>query len=607
MAPEPRPAIRYLDGTRFRRALIAGARRLMEHRDAVNAINVFPVADADTGSNMAGTLGYVVDGVSAVRQPVLGRMLRSVADLALEGARGCSGTILAQFFHGLAQEFSSRARLTTRSFGQGVGRAVTYPWEAVSEPREGTILTVLRDWGRAVQEWSTRTEDFGEMLTHGYTAARNSLAGTTDSLPALRRAGVVDAGAQGLVHMLGGITGFIATGRIRDVDAFRPPVEELHEVAGDLVDPPTFRFCCQFVLEGTSIDLPLLRGALAPLGDSLIAGGTSTRAKIHLHSDQPALAFQQVARQGTVTRQHVEDMAAQFRAAHTSHQAVALVVDSSCDLPDSDWQEHALHVVPCLLSFNDVTYMDKLTITPQLLFSLLRSTPAGRPTTSQPALADFRNRYDFLLAHHASVVSLSLSSAISGTYDAARGAAAMAGPGVSVVDTKSASIGLGILARRAAEAVEAGAGAADVVKLVEGLLPRLHILFTVPNLVSLVRSGRVSRAKGFAAGILGLTPVIRLDAATGGRLAQGATVRGVKGGRVAILRELRQQVGSRRGTEFGIAHANAAAEALWFRDRIVEEFAPSREPFIVEATSVLAAHIGEGAVGLAYLLPEDAG
>jgi hypothetical protein len=589
---------------RFRRALIAGARKLLEHRDGLNKINVFPVADADTGTNMAGTMGHVVEGVIALRESAIDRMLRSVADLALEGARGCSGTILAQFFHGLAQEFSDMVRLTTRSFGLGVGRAVAYPWEAVSEPRNGTILTVLRDWGQAVREWSARTEDFAELLTHSYHAALQSLASTRYSLPALRRAGVVDAGAQGLVHILGGITGFIASGRIRDVDSFQPPTADSHEVMSELVDPPTLRYCTQFMLEGSDIDLPALRAELSPLGDSLIAAGTRTRAKIHLHSDTPARSFQVVAGHGRIASQRIDDMKGQYRAAHSAHKAVALVVDSSCDLPDEVWERSAIHVVPCLLSLNGVNYLDKLSITPDLLYPLLRSTRRGRPTTSQPAPADFRSRYEFLLSHHSSVVSLSLSAAISGTFDSARGAARLSGGDVTVVDTKSASVGLGMLARRAAEAIEQGAGRDDVVKLVQGLIPRLHLMFTVASLAGLVRSGRVGRVKGFAARLARVTPIIRLDAGTGGKLVQGSTVVGVKGGRDAILREMRAQIGGRKGAEFAVAHAHAPEHALWFRDQIVQEFAPEREPFVVEATSVLAAHVGEGAVGVAYLLPE---
>ena len=248
------PRIRYLNGTRFRRALIAGARQVIENRLQLNAINVFPVADGDTGTNMGGTLGSIVDAIRPSRETAIHRTLRSIADHALAGARGCSGTILAQFLHGLAEELSDAARVTTRVFGLGVQRAIAYPYQAVADPREGTILTVLRDWGEKVFEWSGRSDDFIEVLHHAYRAARSSLAATTEKLAVLRRAGVVDAGAQGLVHMLAGITRFIARGRIRELDSSRFDAEPQGIAVEEAAEDPIHRYCTQFVLEGSDID-----------------------------------------------------------------------------------------------------------------------------------------------------------------------------------------------------------------------------------------------------------------------------------------------------------------------------------------------------------------
>ena len=516
----PRPRIRYLNGTRFRRALIAGARQVIEHRLQLNAINVFPVADGDTGSNMGGTLGSIVEGIRPSRETAFHRMLRAISDLALSGARGCSGTILAQFFYGLAEELSGTGRVSTRAFGLGVQRAIAYPYEAVAEPREGTILTVLRDWGEKVFEWSGRSEDFAEVLHHAYRAARASLARTTEKLAVLASAGVVDAGAQGLVHMLAGITRFIATGRLRDMDEARFDAEPLDTRVEEVAEDPVFRYCTQFVVEGSDIDPGELRRELGALGDSLIIAGSAARAKVHIHTDSPGRAFRLVDRHGTVVNQKVEDMRAQYRAAHTPHRDIALVVDSSCDLPPEAWERHAIHCIPCQITMAGKTYLDKLTMTPDLLFTVLRETrhdrAAGHPTTSQPAPADFRGRYEFLLAHYRHVISLSLSSALSGTFDAARTGARMAGPGVEVFDSLSASIGLGLLARRAGEAIEAGAGRDEVAAEVRDLIPRLRVHLAVRSLDNLVRSGRVSRVKGRIATLLHLKPLIRLSAATGG-------------------------------------------------------------------------------------------
>jgi uncharacterized protein len=256
---------------------------------------------------------------------------------------------------------------------------------------------------------------------------------------------------------------------------------------------------------------------------------------------------------------------------------------------------------------NGKTYLDKLTMTPDLLFTVLRETrrdrAAGHPTTSQPAPADFRGRYEFLLSHYRHVISLSLSSALSGTFDAARTGARMAGPGVEVFDSMSTSVGLGLLARRAGEAIEAGAGRDEVATLVRDLIPRLRIHLAVRSLESLVRSGRVSRLKGRIANLLHLKPLIRLSAETGGKAVQGSTVLGVRGGRRKILALMKAELDPAVPTEFAITHANSLSDALWFKKRIEESFTCAREPFVVEATSVLAVHVGEGAVGIAWILP----
>jgi DegV family protein with EDD domain len=603
------PRIRYLNGLRFRRALIAGARQLIENRERINSINVFPVADGDTGSNMAGTLGFIVNGIIPSKERAIDRMLRSVADLALSGARGCSGTIMAQFFHGLAQELAHAVKLTTRAFGQGVRKAVAYPWEAVSEPREGTILTVLRDWGNTVYEWSSRTDDFVELLQHAYRSASKSLAHTRETLSVLTIAGVVDAGAQGLVHMLAGITKFISAGRIGELDArATEEIPEATEIPGEAVENPEFRYCTQFVLEGSDIDVGRIRTELSGMGNSLIVAGSAARAKIHIHSNSPGLVFQNVVQHGDIAAHRVEDMRAQYRAAHTPHPDIAIAVDSACDLPSEVIDTHTLHIVPCILNLDGKSYFDKLSITPEILFSLQRAAlqkgSHGHATTSQPSPADFQGRYEFLRRHYKSVVSLSMSSGISGTFDSARTGAKLAGSDINVIDTKSVSMGLGLLVRSAAEAVEHGATREEVVALVNRLIPRVRIHFAVRTLENLMRSGRISRMKGMAANLLHLKPILRLNADTQGKVQQGETVFGVKGGRKKILRLMEKEIDPRVPIEFGIAHANAEEDAMWFRDRITERFTLARPVFVSEVTSVLAAHIGEGAVGVGYILPE---
>src|SRR6056297_4326657 len=201
--------ITYLDGPRFKRALIAASRRVFTYREHLNNINVFPVADSDTGTNMESTLKALSKGVIGLSDTSLAVVSKRAAESALSGARGNSGTILSQFFYGITNGIENRTRINTRAFSEIVRRAVDYTYEALSEPVEGTILTVLRVWSEKLVEKSKKTADFAQLFTESLSSAKEALLDTRRRLPSLKKAKVVDAGALGFVHMIEGIVNFI--------------------------------------------------------------------------------------------------------------------------------------------------------------------------------------------------------------------------------------------------------------------------------------------------------------------------------------------------------------------------------------------------------------
>src|SRR6185369_7200603 len=188
-------SIAYLDGVRLSRAVIAGAHFVAERAEALNKINVFPVPDVDTGTNVASTLQKMAAGIARVRQRHVREMSRTLADQAVGGARGNSGAILAQFFWGFAEGLPDSPRVTTRGFGAAVVKASESAYGAIARPVDGTILTVIRDWARHVADRATEVGDFGVLLPESLRAARQSLANTPKQMKALEKAGVVDAGA----------------------------------------------------------------------------------------------------------------------------------------------------------------------------------------------------------------------------------------------------------------------------------------------------------------------------------------------------------------------------------------------------------------------------
>ncbi|MDH3401953.1 MAG: DAK2 domain-containing protein, partial [Chromatiales bacterium] len=226
----------YLDGTRLSRALRAGIARVLNDADYLNKINVFPVPDGDTGTNLVLTMRSVLMALAGHKDRKLGPTIELIADSALDGARGNSGAIMAQFFHGLSDGASGVSRWCTDKFSKAVLRGAEYAREAMGEPREGTIISVIDEFSAEItrQVGEPGGRDFAQVLERGLARARTALANTPNQLEVLRKAGVVDAGAKGFVDLLEGITDFVLNGSPRDsLDQPLPqvPTEEL-EFAG---------------------------------------------------------------------------------------------------------------------------------------------------------------------------------------------------------------------------------------------------------------------------------------------------------------------------------------------------------------------------------------
>jgi len=595
--------IRYLNGIRLKRAIIAGSNTVIRNRERLNKINVFPVADGDTGTNMAGTLQSISGALHTCMDNTVHGIIRTAADSALLGARGNSGAILAQYLHGLANELSNKITVTTVSFGQAAYRAVDYAYNAISNPREGTILTVIKRWAAAIHEKAGHTEDFVEVLKASLSSAKKALAETPEQLPVLKKAGVVDAGAMGFIEMLEGMFHFIQHGKLKELEIYTEEIADAEPtITAEMEDIP-FQFCTECLIEDSGIDHSSLRNALVDFGDSLIVAGSSSKTKIHIHTNEPREVFRIAGEYGTVIDEKADDMRNQFHSAHAEHGDVAIVTDTACDLPPDLVKAHRIHMVPLRVLFGNKTYVDKLSLSPEDFYNLLRDHPDIQPTTSQPTPADFLNKFEFLGAHYRSILAFTLAGALSGTTESARSAARnTAGEKqISVIDTRQVSVGIGLVVRRVAEALADGCSAEEAQALAEHLVPRTGLLVAVPSLDALIRGGRVGRMQGALGRLLNLKPIIALDET--GKAVKASTAFGMEGSKKKILRMLEDRLDTNQPVDFAIAHVDAPEQARWFADRLNRSFTPDHKIFTQDASPVLAAHAGFGAVAVAYLIP----
>jgi DegV family protein with EDD domain len=589
--------VAYLDGVRLRRALTAGIHRAMSRQDYLNKINVFPVPDGDTGTNIAFTLNAVLGGLSHSVERHCGRLLAVVADSALDGARGNSGAILAQFFQGLSDGASGEDKLTIQRFAAAVTSGAAYARDALAEPREGTLVSVLRDFARAVEGFVTATPqaDFIAVLSHGLLQAERAVADTPNHLAVLKRAGVVDAGAEGFVELLRGVEDFARNGSLDRLPgaAALAPEDAAAAADGGHDGEIAHRYCTECMVTGTDIDRRKLREELAALGSSLVLAGSKIKAKVHIHVDEPAAVFRVAGRHGAVSGQKADDMLQQAREAR-SGGGVAIVVDSAADIPESELERLNLHMVPVRVHFGEQGFLDKVAFTATEFYEMLERSP-HHPKTSQPAPGDFRRLFQFLGSHYDEVVSVNLTSKVSGTWLAAARAAARAdGAAVTVVDTLSVSAGQGLLAMYAGECARAGYDASAIARAVEAMRPRTRVWGLLRDLSYGVRGGRVARSKKLLADLLRLTPV--LTATPAGFVKAGGVVFGRDAQVEKFTRFVLRRLDPSRRWRLIVGHCNAPADGAALLAALQRGIATLDGGWLVEVGPALGAHAGPGAL-----------
>jgi len=589
--------IGYLNGQRLYYAFLAGGNAVIQDQDYLNKINVYPVPDADTGTNLAATMRSIAE--TAVVSRSLKATFRSIADAALAGARGNSGLIFAQFLHSLSDEIPHEPRLTTRSFAESARRAVQSLYKAILTPTEGTMLTVMREWADSLHQDATRTGDFADLLARSLQAARQSLMDTPKRLSVLARAGVVDAGAKGFVDFIEGVHHFTRAGKLRKIPQPAPIPVQFETKVHSFKRPITHRYCTEALIRGEHLDLDRIRSFVWSYGDSAIVAGSAEKVRFHVHTDSPAGLFTELDQDGEIIQVKVDDMRRQYEASHDRKRPVALVTDSSCDLPPEFLDEHQIHLIPFNVSFGNRLFLDKLTITPDSFYTLLQSSPV-HPQTAQAPLAAVQGLLSFLSTHYDSIILFHLSEKLSGACAFGRQAAqAIEGKKISVVNSRNISLSLGLIVRRAAEALASGSTHDEIVAAAEDWIAKTRVWIDVGTLKYLVRGGRVSPMKGLLARLLHIKPLIVLDEE--GKTAAVAKSFTRDGNMQKIIKRVEETAAGGKVWNYAVVHAQNPARARAYADAL--EARLGRPPaFVMDVSPVIGVHAGAGAVGVSLML-----
>ena len=317
-----------VDGAELLAMLSLAARLFERNIETINALNVFPVPDGDTGTNMFLTLREVVEEAEKVGAGTAGEVSAAMSHGALMGARGNSGVILSQVFKGLALQLEGRLDLSAFDLAHALGRAKALAYKAVGQPVEGTMLTVI---GATVGPSEAAAEGAVlDVVEAACEAAREAVAMTPAQLQVLRDAGVVDAGGQGLLVILEGMRRHLAGGEPAIEDIPVPDPVGVDSASGavsqeflDTAEDELYGYCTQFVLEGVGLDADEVRGRMSESASSAVVIGTETVLRVHVHASDPNHIVELAGTMGAVSQVNVADMDEQHRQFSSDRRAAS--------------------------------------------------------------------------------------------------------------------------------------------------------------------------------------------------------------------------------------------------------------------------------------------
>ena len=519
-----------LNSKTFKKIFVGGGRWLVLHRRFLNRLNVYPVPDGDTGTNMSFTVRGALRALAyAPSWETLGQAAQRAASGALWEAHGNSGVIFSQILHGFACSLEDKNEASIQDLTAALRKSAEFAYRALQHPAEGTILSFIRILGEQAEKLS-----LGKDKSDLVSFLRTILDGSQyffdikdgDGRPeALRQAQTADAGALGLYFFFAGM---LRVAQGRSLSGWEKDDEEIAFIeklkfgaidSVSFVHTPTYRYCSEFLLTDCPNDVKSkIEAELAPLGNSLVIAQTPKLLKIHVHTDSPQIIGGILRNYGRLIDSKKDDLTEQclsrrkdilwsksFEAQLPSYQIdekderILLVTDSTCDLSPETLLTLKVISVPLRINLNGQSYLDGYDLSSRQLVELLSwQNSQAEISTAHPSPHDFASIYKSYPKNK--IISLHPSAFLSGSYNAACQAASCVDPEqkrIRVINSKSISIGLGCLIVEASNYITScpQADLDEVSAYIKLLSSKTHLLFTVSSLQYLIRGGRLRTPK----------------------------------------------------------------------------------------------------------------
>ena len=590
-----------MNGYQFFKMFSAGVSAVVSRKEHLNAINVFPVMDGDTGTNLLMTLTSTMD--ETIISNDFSIVINSMSNAAITSARGNSGVIFASFLSGISKAFGHLKEVTIEEFGVGIVKASEEAYHSVSKPVEGTMLTVIRVWAEFINNEYTNYYTFNELFNNAYEKAILALEETPMHLDVLQKYQVVDSGAKGFVYFLEGIKAcsddFSKIGNHLLIEA--GPLVFKEDDSNELhidheLEAITNRYCCEFTISGAFTHKDLIEG----MGDAIVVTGNGRVSKVHIHANNPLKLMNLIVDANyKVTKAKVDDMALQVNVKHHSMAKIGILTDSICDLPQSVLEALQIHMISLNVHADGQTYLDKQTINTSGLAPLLEKQ--AYPKSSQTDVQQIKLKLDWMLMHYESVIILSVSSKLSGMYDnyhRAMESVDHKSKKISLIDSKLNSGAQGLLVLKAAELANEGYSHDEIVLKLKAFIGQIRIYVSLDTFKYAVKSGRVPNTIGKLGMILNVKPIMTLN-----EIGEG-TAFGMAFSRKQINKKIMKLIKKiskeEEITDYAIVHASNISEANQYSE-VFSDVLGFPPKFITEISAITTIHAGKGAVAIAIL------
>ena len=593
-----------------------GAAAVESSRGRLNDLNVYPVPDGDTGTNLTETARELAAGLEADPADTREALATAAKRAVLRGASGNSGAILSQIVGGFADVMGASEGMDAAVLARALRAASEAAYRPVQQPIEGTMLTVIREMAEAAERVAERPLE--EAVEAVLAAGEESVVRTQEMLAVLRDAGVVDAGAAGLLEFArGAFAGLRGQEVEAPIQAITVPLslEAIHQ------EQSRYRYCTAFLVEGDGVDRDRLEHGLVAMGDCLLVVGEPPLVKVHLHTDDPGGALSMAVAMGTLDRVAVANMHVQSeerarRLTGARHlRAIpggrtdgvmtlantAIVLDSTADLPHPEAEHPNWRSVPLTVRFGEEQYRDGVDIDSDAFYRRLQAG-GPHPSTAAPSPGAYAEAFEEL-AEYAHILALPVSSRVSASAQSAQIAAesAEAGGRVTVLDGLTVSAGTVLLAQGLQRLLERGTDMDEVVAWFDAARQRVSVLIYVDTLEYLRRGGRIGRASEVVGGALGVRPLLTMR---DGEIAPYKRALGRSAAMREFERFLAAAVPDGGSARIGLAHAGDEVGVERLRAMIERVRPQASVDRVCQIGAVVGTHGGPGTLGMLVLADE---